>query len=667
MQTPEEAAVLKILLQSVPEYSPPPLPSGPQRKYLLHLREGEASLGLKADDKFGVAEVIPNTAASRAGVPPGGVITSVGDTLISGKWSKADFADLIIGRQAVALGITGAAGAQQQPAADRNAENWKRFKDTQGITQTSVDGVPPVRAQAVRKASDGQEAPAAREVAGDIGPDDGGGHDDDKRAAPVAVDVDAEDEAEGDQAAAAGEASGDDDELCAALNSGGGAPAAQGDSNTLVVDMSGTDGKLGTKWMGTKMTGVLDGPVRRAGGQAFVGRKVVAVNGKKVTTPADIGAAIKGSPVVTFAFEPFGLNVSFSRALVSRFIGPKGRNISQIRAESGAEVKLDEQERGDSVTARITGDPGKASAAEALIRDWLENNGQEGCITVPTGTVGLILGSKGSNIKQMTAQSGADIKVPQHHTGATTEIRIYGSAEAVAQAQTLVKELIDSSRLKQNTGTVSVPPEAQGFLIGAQGSRVQELQRQSGANISITRSVDAVLCTGTAEAVAKAKVLIAEAVAEWRKREGAQGEGGAGVSAGAAAVAPRGRGRGATPVGRGRAAALDAAGRAPPPQPQPKRPRTDAGGQPAAAASAPAAAAPAAVPRKPAPKQARSRGLIDQAQQAREGAGAAVPPPVTPPPTSPAATGAPQSGGTAGGGKRKVIKRVIKKVVKKAA
>ena len=67
-------------------------------------------------------------------------------------------------------------------------------------------------------------------------------------------------------------------------------------------------------------------------------------------------------------------------------------------------------------------------------------------ITVPNGTVGLLVGKSGATVKQIQEQSGAKVNISQIVTGPLRDVTIIGSGDQIAQAQSMIQQIVAGAR-----------------------------------------------------------------------------------------------------------------------------------------------------------------------------------------------------------------------------
>lgn len=112
--------------------------------------------------------------------------------------------------------------------------------------------------------------------------------------------------------------------------------------------------------------------------------------------------------------------------------------------------------------------------------------------------------------KELAAYAAAHGVTIRHDTVA---LALGGDAASLPAAREFVEALCE--RAARENRVVAVGKAAVPFLIGSRGARITALKRQSGAALEILRD-EAVLLSGSEEAVAKAEALVAEALEEYK-------------------------------------------------------------------------------------------------------------------------------------------------------
>ncbi|XP_071152368.1 uncharacterized protein [Mytilus edulis] len=193
---------------------------------------------------------------------------------------------------------------------------------------------------------------------------------------------------------------------------------------------------------------------------------------------------------------------------------------------------------------------GFGSSNDSGPRSFGQNEDQNGqsdspTIRVDSSKIGRVIGKGGSKIRELQDETGVTINISKDDDGSgQKEIQLEGSPDAVAKAKEMIKELTqddgggfgrreDSNRGfggrdNSNRGfggrndsgqsdsfTIRVDSSKIGRVIGKGGSKIRELQDETGAKINISKDDDGsgqkeIQLEGSPDAVAKAKEMINE-------------------------------------------------------------------------------------------------------------------------------------------------------------
>lgn len=145
-------------------------------------------------------------------------------------------------------------------------------------------------------------------------------------------------------------------------------------------------------------------------------------------------------------------------------------------------------------------------------------------IKVPRDAVGVVIGSQGSNIKEIQEVSGARVNFKDVVSPDTVDrtVVIRGTSNCAQQAELLIRKII-ADQPPIVTETIMVPEKTLGRIIGRSGDTIRQMSRQSKAKIIVDRSVEKradgmreITLRGTSNAIANAKAMIEEKVEEER-------------------------------------------------------------------------------------------------------------------------------------------------------
>lgn len=239
-------------------------------------------------------------------------------------------------------------------------------------------------------------------------------------------------------------------------------------------------------------------------------------------------------------------------------IGREGRNIRQIRDESGANINISGSPGVERIL-NIKGTKKEIKLAVTMVAQKLQEilSGAKTeyappCtmrLLVPNSQCGPLIGKGGSRIKEIRETSGATITIPSETLPGSTErsVTIAGSTDALGDCIAKICEVFEEYPARQNnvqfyphmysqslgppqlsvmTGQLSLqglsrrseqkvrlPSNVIGSLIGKSGCHINEIRQFSGAIVQIEESkkdsrMSDVIISGTPEAVSCATFLI---------------------------------------------------------------------------------------------------------------------------------------------------------------
>jgi polyribonucleotide nucleotidyltransferase len=194
---------------------------------------------------------------------------------------------------------------------------------------------------------------------------------------------------------------------------------------------------------------------------------------------------------------------------MARVIGRGGSTIKFIGANSGARIDTSREE-GDS-TITISGTSEQVAVAKALVLQAISGVDIEAeatqTIDIGAKNVPLIIGSAGSTIKMLQANTSAKIDIARGSSSCT----VSGSADAVSAAVSAIRKLI----LDNSHGQTVAYDCHIGVIIGKGGATIRSVQEASGAKVDIESSGDGCLVSfsGTEVQIAAAQAAVERVVA----------------------------------------------------------------------------------------------------------------------------------------------------------
>jgi len=135
----------------------------------------------------------------------------------------------------------------------------------------------------------------------------------------------------------------------------------------------------------------------------------------------------------------------------------------------------------------------------------------EDFVPVPKAVLGKVIGKQAQTIIEIREKSGAFKVDARDQTSDPCQVKIAGTAEAVAKARKLIEEIIESTKSK-NAGSdfVEIPRAKIGMVIGLKGSQVNQIQQDTGTKIDVDFDTDPCKCflKGEPSAVEAAKKIL---------------------------------------------------------------------------------------------------------------------------------------------------------------
>jgi len=193
-------------------------------------------------------------------------------------------------------------------------------------------------------------------------------------------------------------------------------------------------------------------------------------------------------------------------------MGQKGVTIQAIERDTGCKLDID---KATHVLA-IKGDQLDVVKALNAVTKVLADNGNQDVVAIADKKeLGAILGKGGANIRGVQDTSKADCRLNKEGTMVT----VTGTKEAVAKAKELIEKLKTGGPVKpipkagEKFEEIKIPPAVVGSIIGRQGATINQLQKDSGAQIEIVRDGGVAWVVGAPAAVKAAKTAILEKVA----------------------------------------------------------------------------------------------------------------------------------------------------------
>eukprot|EP00939_MAST-03C_sp_MAST-3C-sp1_P004757 g4757.t1 len=148
--------------------------------------------------------------------------------------------------------------------------------------------------------------------------------------------------------------------------------------------------------------------------------------------------------------------------------------------------------------------------AKNMIFDMISQSDQQKQLEVPPGAgetitikipdekVGLVIGKRGSTIRMIQNETGANIQIPSNTDPSDPRMRICtitGDRRSCDAAQAKIEEMVNAPDAVRGGGgaclSVEIPDEKVGLVIGRRGATISDLQSRTGTHIQIPSIADA--------------------------------------------------------------------------------------------------------------------------------------------------------------------------------
>jgi len=199
---------------------------------------------------------------------------------------------------------------------------------------------------------------------------------------------------------------------------------------------------------------------------------------------------------------------------VGKIIGRRGAMIRELQDKSGATIDVTDATEGGMTVVQLSGTLETIKKAKSLIARTYQDEAQrspqksgpnEGDSTIefeiPEDKCGLVIGSRGSKIREIQQDTGVGVNVGSRDTAVQGLIKVTltGEAERCENAQKVIMDLISDSDVGGGAGgfeeakeaqfstTMSIPADMTRKLIGPQGATIRDIQDKTGAQVDVAR------------------------------------------------------------------------------------------------------------------------------------------------------------------------------------
>lgn len=190
-------------------------------------------------------------------------------------------------------------------------------------------------------------------------------------------------------------------------------------------------------------------------------------------------------------------------------IGPRGANIAEILSATGVSVEMPTTDS-SSETITLRGPQDKLGGALTMVYAKA-NSVVQADVVAPTWLHKFIIGRKGANIKQITADLP---KVHVEFTDKAGGIKLEGPPEEVEAAQEKLNSMIEEMQSKLTFDQLTVDPKHYKHIIGKSGSNINRIRNETGVliNISEADGTNIIRLEGSPQGVQQAKQELSELV-----------------------------------------------------------------------------------------------------------------------------------------------------------
>jgi len=195
-------------------------------------------------------------------------------------------------------------------------------------------------------------------------------------------------------------------------------------------------------------------------------------------------------------------------------IGRGGAVIKGIQEDTGARIDIAK----GGTTCTITGAEESVANAAAAVKQIMAR--EDAIITeivdVPGDRIPAIIGKGGSKIKELEAESGANIKVQKE----TNVVTVRGDSDQVMKAKALIDLVLNPPEIQYETTTTMdlslLPMGTRSVYVikGKGGATINGIEKETGAKLDIERGTQILSIKGQQMAVVNALNLVSKVLAE---------------------------------------------------------------------------------------------------------------------------------------------------------
>lgn len=188
--------------------------------------------------------------------------------------------------------------------------------------------------------------------------------------------------------------------------------------------------------------------------------------------------------------------------MTRRLIGPQGATIRDIQDQSGAQVDVARRNTvvDGEIVVTLTGAEECCDIARTAIKGLIDETTNSESVTmwIEESMCGLIIGSRGSKIRSIQDNSGANVKIDKRNEArdGKVQVTITGNENQCTDAKQEIEDIISESGNKDSNDRsfdgprdhvikIWVPESKCGMIIGRGGSKISEIQGETGTRVDV--------------------------------------------------------------------------------------------------------------------------------------------------------------------------------------
>eukprot|EP00927_Polykrikos_kofoidii_P043803 TRINITY_DN37902_c0_g1_i1.p1 TRINITY_DN37902_c0_g1~~TRINITY_DN37902_c0_g1_i1.p1 ORF type:complete len:621 (+),score=104.99 TRINITY_DN37902_c0_g1_i1:325-2187(+) len=172
------------------------------------------------------------------------------------------------------------------------------------------------------------------------------------------------------------------------------------------------------------------------------------------------------------------VQLQISSELAGHVIGRGGARITDIRKDTGAQVKIEREEIAGFRSASIGGTKQQVTRCVDMVFDSSRDNKTTCRVLLPSGTVGDVIGRGGENINLIRRESGAKIKIDKaKNQDSLRTVEVKGKIDDLRRALVMIVSKVGDEQLHKGNDHVGYSPYAEG--VPSSAPRKSNSKRQS--------------------------------------------------------------------------------------------------------------------------------------------------------------------------------------------